>query len=317
MIAPNQMIKAIRCNVINYKKILTDDSCIKVIARKPRDINFFLPVRGREQFLFPILNYTNWAAKKVNSKVRITVIENDTAPLMMDKVLSKDADYIFIPNNLAQAKGLFAKSLCYNVGFLKTPKTVWNIFHDLDILPEPNYFVKLEKYLAKNPKWVQPYAKKRVLRLNKDYTNKICANPNNCYALGLDGTFTESVPGSPGGSIVVRTIDFLRIGGYDPEIFYGYSPEDSFLWTKLELIYKDIKECLSTHFVGSATYADSPPIEVYHMYHETLESSNPHYAEMTDARCSFWGYNQSDRLTVIKEKEKILNEAFSLCREDS
>jgi hypothetical protein len=314
MVTPRQFDSLLKTNRIDYRKIFKDNHFLSVVSKKPRDINFFVPVRGRSEFLMPIINYTNWAAKKVNSKVRITIIENDTAPLLMDKVLSKDADYVFIPTAISQSQNLFAKSLCYNIGFLKTPKTVWNIFHDLDILPESDYFVKLQSYLSKNPKWVQPYAKKRVLRLSKDYTHRICANPSNPYQLGLHDTFKESVPGSPGGSIVVRAVDFLQIGGYDPELFYGYSPEDSFFWTKLELIYKEIPGCMGSHFAGSATYTDSPPIEVYHMHHENLAHKNPHYERMLDIRSSFWGYQYPERMKIVEEKAKILKDAFDMCR---
>jgi len=281
----------------DYTSVFRSPKTIISLGNAPRDINIFLPVRGRLNFLRPCLNYIQRAALEVGIKASIVVIENDAVPQYKNFCTQEGVDYIFIPNSISCSGGCFAKALCYNVGFMVVQKTEWNIFHDLDILIDRDFFKKLKTYLSDNTTWVQPYTKKRVLRLDPSETHKIVMNPHILF--GLEGMGTPSNPGSPGGSIVVKSSDFINVGGYDPEVFYGYSPEDSFFWAKLEVLHKQIDKVFETHFQGSAIYADDPAIEVYHLDHQNTQGSNPNYMLMLRYLRIYFTLPYSDKRKIV------------------
>jgi len=289
-------------NPIDYKAVVSSKGFISSIPNNgiDRDLNLFLPVRGRLTFLNPCLNYINRASEEAGIKVNAVVIENDSIPLYKVFCKQRNIDYIFIPNDISCSDGMFAKSLCYNIGFLRVQQTEWNIFHDLDILVEKDYFKKLNKYFKDETTWIQPYTQKRVTRLNPEETKRIVKNPD--MYIELEGLGTPSNPGSPGGSIVVRSTDFINIGGYDPEYFYGYSPEDAFFWAKLEVFYKEIKESFDTHFQGSAVYADDPSIEVYHLDHPHAEGTNEKLHLMVNYLRSYYRASYERKINFIDTK---------------
>lgn len=319
----NHFISAMTSNHIDYYSIYKNNKKNFFISNENRDINVFLPIRKREKFLIPCIQHLKNSAKISGAKIRIVLIENDEKPLFKDIAIKQNIDYIFIPKDVTKSEGAFAKSLCYNIGWIASKKTQWDIFHDIDILVEEGYFSKLLLYFKKKPNWIQPYTKKRVLRLSKEYTDKIVNENNKIFPLGLPGTFTVSNPGSPGGSIVVRNSDFEKIGGYDPELFWGYSPEDTFFWTKLEIIYANrpgnpdvhIKK-FSTPFYKSATYADDPPIEVYHMDHPLMVNTNKKYNLMLDMLRSFWNFPNIKRIEIIQYKESVLKNYYNKIKKE-
>jgi hypothetical protein len=54
----------------------------------------------------------------------------------------------------------------------------------------------------------------------------------------------------------------LRVGGHDPHFFFGYGPEDAFLWRKLQL-----------HYVMG--YGENPRIPLTHLWHPNAANLNP------------------------------------------
>lgn len=310
MLTPNQVLESINNNAIRYQKIVSDKNFIKVISQDERDFNIFIPVRGRFGFFKPFINYLKIAAQNSMYKVKTIIIENDTKPTY-DKLLDKDIDYVFIPTIVSQSQNMFAKALCYNIGFMLTKKTKWNIFHDLDILVDIDFFQNLSIYIDKNPNWIQPYSDKRVMLLTPSVSKGIVMEPNKHFILKNPINYTKSKQGCPGGSIIVKSNDFISVGGYDPEIFWGYSPEDSFFWTKLELIYQKIEYKMTTHFHGSATFADNPSIDVYHLYHPLQSCNNPQYDYMLELLDSFWKFRYEDRKKIIDCKREFLVKGFN------
>ncbi|MBD3261831.1 MAG: hypothetical protein GF334_09240 [Candidatus Altiarchaeales archaeon] len=310
MITPIQLKEIITKNAYGYKALFSSDTFFKRIPGEERDLNVFIPIRNRKPFIRPCVEYMLRAAHKGPYKVKITLIENDEKPRHAEQAGGLGVDYIFVPTDLSMSNGLFAKSLCYNVGFIHAPRTEWNVFHDIDILVDEDYFQKLGVYISRNPAWLQPYAKRRVRRVTARMTLKIIEAPSKRLALAREENSIESKPGSPGGSILVKSTDFLKVGGYDPELFFGYSPEDSFFWSKLELVNKKINGTMSGCFCGAGTYADDPPIEVYHLDHPLASGNNPHYGFMCDVQDSYWKYNNGDRMDIISLKKDILGSAF-------
>lgn len=302
MISSKDLLEYIMKKSMNYDLVFNHEKTIIKTREVDRDINIFIPVRKRIEFIEPCLSYFERAVKRTSLKVHITVIENDIKPWYMDFLKDKDVDYIFIPVEVSCSDGLFAKSLAYNSGFLKTKRAKWNIFHDLDILVDEDFLEKIQIYLKRNPTWIQPYTNRRVLRVGSAATANIIKDPQNVHRLSEIQGVEPSKPGSPGGSIVVKSNDFISIGGYDPEFFYGYAPEDSFFWAKLELLYNPSQNEIRNHFMGNAFYADSPPIEIYHLNHQMQDTTNPKLGLMLNILESFFNCSKEIRLKIIEKK---------------
>jgi len=312
MLSPSQIKAIITTRNINYKSIEKHQNFIKDLRGTPSNINFFVPVRGRTHFFSAFIKYAKNAASMFKDNVRFVIIENDTVNLYKNLCKKENLDYIFIPSEVSYSEGAFAKALCYNMGFLLIDRAEWNIFHDLDILIDSTYFIKVKEYLDKNPTWLQPFSKKRVFLLNDIFSKDIIKNStildfntllNNKQNIGKFGGI-----GAPGGSIAVRTKDFINIGGYDPELFFGYSPEDSFFWTKLEILYGSLDGKYKTHFQGKAVYADNPPINIYHMYHDSVTYNNIYYWFMLDILHSFWGFSLKEKKEIVSIKSYLFKE---------
>lgn len=302
----DDLINIIDIHMIDYSKAMR--SSIRVERMELSDINLYIPVKDRLKFIDPCVSYLKKAIEQSPYKVKIVVIENSDKPDFYSKAEDLGVDYIFIPLMMSQSEGMFAKSLAYNLGYLLSKPAKWNIFHDLDILVQPDYFSKLKVYLDDNPKWVQPYTKRRVLRISEEHTNKICSGSYIDLDKIPEDHVVASKPGSPGGSIVIRNDIFENVGGYDPELFYGYAPEDDFLWTKLEVSVAEINE-INTCFASGGVFADNPSIEVYHMYHIPAESNNLRYKGMLDIRASYYSYLYQDKIKIINRKRDIFKEA--------
>jgi hypothetical protein len=199
------------------------------------------------------------------------------------------------------------------MGYLLCPETKWNIFHDLDILVEEEYFAKLEAYLINYPKWVQPYTNRRVIRLSERITKDICSGKLWDLTSIPKEEITEAAVGSPGGSIVVRSDVFEAVGGYDPELFFGYAPEDSFFWTKLEVFSGEIDH-VSTCFHNGGAFANDPPIEVYHLDHPATQNLNFWYKDMLDVIGSYYIYAYPDKKVFVEFKRDLFMKAKKLLR---
>lgn len=295
-------------NIFDYPLVISHQSTITSMSSDHRDINVFLPVRGRHEFLHPCVAYIKRASEYAGIKVGIIVVENDDTPTHQEKCKKLGVEYIFISTQVSCSDGMFAKSLCYNVGFLCAERTEWNVFHDLDILVPHKFFKLLKTYLDQDPSWVQPYTHNRVMRLSDMETKGLVHEPLRVFDLDCLGT--PSKPGSPGGSIVVRSNDFLDVGGYDPEYFYGYSPEDSFFWSKLEVLYDRKDEVFSTHFQGSAMYADDPAIELYHLDHPPMVNSNRIYQIMLNHLHSFYRSSYNRKTEFVNRRGNQFRDAL-------
>lgn len=308
MIASFQVFGLLERNKIKYRDILNHPKFIKNISDKKSPLNIYIPVKGRLDFADPCFYYIEEARKHNNfMELKVVVIENDSEPHYQKICEKHNINYIFIPLIVSQSMNLFAKSLCYNIGFALNQEASWHIFHDLDILVDTDYFQKVQHYISKKPTWIQPYAGRRVMRLKEEITNCIKRKPDCFYKLSKIADKYPSMPGSPGGSIVIKKEDFINIGGYDPELFYGYAPEDAMLWTKLEILH-GARGHIVTQFQGHAVYANDPSIEVYHMDHPATYNQNPLYMTMLDILNSFWTYSDTDKLNFINSKKSSLKE---------
>lgn len=306
MYTPNQILNFLE-HRIDYSALLSHKDVYTDIRIREAKYNLFIPVRGRRQHLKYCIKYLKKACLKANIIISIIVIENDEIPRLGSFSKDLDVDYIFLPTSLTGNSGSFVKPLCFNVGFLSVPETPWSIFHDADIAVEEDYFRKLEKYANESPSWIQPYTKRRVNMVSPESTQMVFESKDLPDLSKLPGV-SPAQPGSPGGSIVVKSKDFKNICGYDPILFHGYSPEDAFFWVKLEYLYRRNNVPLRILFEGSATYADTPPIETYHLHHEHMSGTNPKHEDMLEIYSSFLKFSYDEQKSImdkIQQKQRL------------
>lgn len=154
---------------------------------------------------------------------------------------------------------------------------------------------------------MQPYQGKRVVFVNPTMACEIIKNKNKIYDLYKIDKIRLARPGSTGGSLVVRSELFEKAGGYDPEFFWGYAPEDNFIWLKLEYLTNPEIELEDVHN-GVALYADDPSMDVFHLDHPVVQKQNKDYSIMLEVYDWF-------QKAPSEEKEKFLDTKRSLLKE--
>lgn len=309
MIAVDTLIESSKFIYGSYS-CLKRDIVHKDLSKDTRDLNVIIGVRGRSNFLPVCIKYLKEAIKNSTLKVVITIVEQDSVSHYRAQCKSLGVGYIFIPNIIIKKGESYNRSFCFNVGYLLATQSTWYLFHDIDILVDGSFFSNISTYLAKNPKWLQTYTHKRVLLLNPGITEEIVKSTG-LIDLKAVKDYKEAQAGSTGGSIIVRNDVFLDVGGFDPEFFYGYGPEDSFFWSKLEVCTKPTG-IMEGHFCGGGVFADDPAIEVYHMHHEPMWYTNPDEGGMLRIRESFWKYSYEDKMKLIQDKRSTLKDATIL-----
>lgn len=298
----NELIKIVKENSIDYLNI-RDNSIISLYREKKYKINVIIGFKGRTEFIKPVLDSFQKAIIYYNNhfninkqKICLTFVEHDDKPYhreMLENVVS----YLWTSGNTVDQ---YSRSFAYNFGFKFSNKSKYYLLHDLDILVKENFFVELEENL-KESKCIQTYGDKRVLYLSKTLTDKIINNGFNYNTLNesivnSDETRDFKTPnkGSKGGSIMIERELFLEIGGFDPELFWGYAPEDQMLWSKLLLIN------------GTVEFADNPIIDMFHMWHPPSEPTNNELESMIKHMKIFNESTDTEKLSYIKLKKALL-----------
>lgn len=280
------MLKIKKENNFDYSTLM--DYCESKITKKKAKYNLIVPVRKRENQLTTFLIRLNSLLEKKPDWC-ITVILQEENKTVYEQI--KNTKYNFNLNliHLPHSKEIFAnqhmnKSLCYNLAS-KFIDCEWQINHDVDLLFNKDFIENIEeKTKNKNLTWLQPYRGSRVIHLPKPITEQlvhIIKNINNGITLFVNEEETPPLNktpksvGAPGGSIVVRKKVFDDIGGYDPEFVWGYGPEDSIFWRKLEYYYKnkiikniDFNKQQHHPFERTDVFSHDTNVELFHMYHE-------------------------------------------------
>lgn len=252
----------------DYSLIKNNKKSIINVSDDKRLINFIIGVKGMTQIFRATLEniVESWKKSKHHSKIKITLVEQDDVPLNDYFCNKLGVDYIFIPQNICNTFDMHSTALMYNVGFLFTKKSDWYIFHCADLIIPKNYFdILIEKYIPSKPMWVQCFTKKRVKLLSPEATGKYLNNEIPIFPEEFSNEMFLKDPesGAPGGSILVKYDTFVSVGGYDDELFYGYTFEDTFFWLKLEVILHNSN--VTKIHSGKAIYADVPAIELCHL----------------------------------------------------
>lgn len=283
-----KILDRIERNRINYESLIT----YKDVDQTPRILNMVIGGRGRIRFVEPLFKSVNRA--RLNMDIGVTIVEHSHKSEYRDLCLQYKMNYIWIE---CSREDQYNRSLTNNVGVLFGPQAEWVVTHDLDCLVQSDFFDKL-KSNSENQKTdvFQSFTKRRVIYCNEELTSKLISGDVDVDSLseGSFGTFTCKGK-APGGSMFMSRRMFFMVGGYDPELFTGYAPEDQMLWDKLSL-FKQVCSC------------DHPPIEVFHLNHPPTMHTNPRHREMVDIVKNFERLPVEERLKIVSLKRQIIQE---------
>lgn len=312
----SDIFKALEENKFSYEELLKD-SIISLVDKDLVDINVIIGFRGRQEFINPIIeSFQKAFSKTKDKKFSLTFVEHSSSPEAKE-IIGDRANYIwtkgnfydqynisksnYIKNN-EQLYNQYSRSLAYNFGVKYTNEAKYYLLHDIDILVKENFFDEIFLNL-KSSKCMQTYGGRRVLYMSKELTEKILNKENDIdYNSFSDQTEGISLPmyngapalGSKGGSILVEKDFYYQIGGFDPELFWGYAAEDQIFWDKACTI------------LGRVDYADNPPIDMFHMWHPPTSSSNPLIMFMENYMLQFRRFVKKDRIRFIELKNELL-----------
>ena len=308
------MIKKIMIdNNYDYDCIFNHKKTIVNVSNSESDMNFIIGVKGRlPYFRATIQNLIMGVKSTTKLKVNIIVVEQDIEPINQNFCIENNVGYIFIPLEITKSDNLHSTSLMYNIGYLFSKTAKYSAFHCADIMVGHHFFETLsDYYFNKDFNWLQPYCDKRVVTFSPSTTNSLLNGVFPTFDPSkFDSEMFNSEPevqGAPGGCVIVPSELFENVGGYDPELFYGYTVEDSFFWCKLEVMVNGEK-CPHIHFKGG-TYAENPKLYLYHLHHPNIKNENPYFKKMFDYYsefCSIFTYEQ--QLEYIKHKSEIFKQ---------
>lgn len=298
----NNIFETVEKNKFNYEDI-KKESIIKLLNENEYDINVIIGFKGRKEFFNPLIESFNASFeyyKKIDPSKNFcfTFVEHsefpEGKPLLEDRV-----NYLWTPGNLTNE---YSRSFAYNFGVKYSNKSKYYLLHDLDILVKENFFEELYLNL-KDYRCMQTYGKRRVLYLSPELTPKVInrdvdVNTLSEYSNDVNLPMYNGQPalGSKGGSIVIERELYYAIGGFDPEIFWGYAAEDQMFWDKAMTI------------VGEVEYADNPPIDIFHMWHPPTSMTNPLVYEMENYMLQFRNMKKKDRNMFIDIKKELFKD---------
>ena len=298
---------------IKYDQLIS--SC-DITLKKEADFNLIIPVKNR----FPHLEtFLKWVAQ-YNSLLEnwsITIIFQEDDKKFYEEIKAMNIEYvniIHLPHDALDGRyeDNMNRSLCYNVAS-KIVRCKWQINHDVDLIMAPDFFNHVEEKSKNRKKWFQPYRGSRVIYLSEDASNKLKMSLDSNSHIEVEAKFpplnaTPNSPGAPGGSVVVNWEDFQEMGGYDPELIFGYAPEDHMFWRKLEGFYDEEDSDLlkprkmSAHpFYSDDVFSHDSSVELVHLWHPpTLGSKKYPYFNFFFAHYITNKFLKSDQADWIK-----------------
>lgn len=283
------------------------------------DINFVVPVKNRIENLNCLVKNVTYVAGKSKYKILITVVELDSVKNHEKICKEYNVNYINIDTCRLDCK--FNKSIAPNFmhRFYKKMgyKYDWMCYHDVDCIIKSTFFdnafknIEIEQKLSnKKFRFLQTYAFGTVHLTNQEIAKKIRENhkivdtmPNDYVGITFPHAYiNESLyfSKSKGGSVMITPELFEEIGGFDPELFADYSPEDTFFWSKASL-----KVTLSNEYI---VYADDPPNKLYHLWHESGNTNEEQLTYMYSIQRLYETLPQGLKLRYIDLKNKLLVE---------
>ena len=269
-------------------------------SKEPYDISIVIPCKGRRPLLETTIKVLKHEMSKTDLRVAITLVEHTDSIEFKEYAFTEGLGWIHIPmtGGVGSPLGQFNRGLCFDIGHLYGPPCNYYMMHDSDLLVPDNFFNKVNVYFNRGTIALQPYSDRFVWQTNQEFSEKLQAELSIFYA-GVDEqtVCTRSVPGAKGGSFILKSDLFTNVGGYDPQVFWGYAPEDQLFWLKVESI-------------TSVDYADTPRIPMLHLWHPNAATKNPLLAEMDMLNMYIKQQYSSELKPYIQAKSMQYTRAF-------
>jgi len=267
------------------------DELIHITKRKQLDhelaLNIIIPVCGREKHLIASLRSLNESIEALGPEasrlVAITVVEMSEEKTNLSSALEGADYYLFVRSET------FNKSYAMNAAATAIQSTTY-MFYDVDLVVEKNWIgwvlMNIESlYEVKGNSWVfQPILDRKIFYVDRTVTDLVFSNDvtvGDLRSTAFNGNvFVQPTwhqgKYPPGGCIVIPNPAFAIVGGYDAQIFWGYSPEDVHFLKKLEFIGIKVSCAMTT---GLSNVSDEG-IRIYHLFHEEKITCNKSYELM-------------------------------------
>ena len=287
--------EAYKRNKIDYNEIFAR---VNYIGSYQEDayMDIVIPSLGREKYVVSTLKYLLKSISLTDKKINVIIEDFDNSNFVINYIKSLPSSVKVVYLDCSKIRENFSRSMAMNVPvYYFKSRSKYLMFHDCDLLVDSSFIKNTVSNLKNTKTWLQPYTEKRVSNL----TNKDSQSIMNGDFLDL-GKLEVSHPGSgaPGGSIVVPNQLFRSVGGYNPELFHSYAPEDSFFWTKMESMFSKFNYISNCH-VGSANY--SLNTTVYHLNHP--QGFTP--PEVIDYNRMLWQFTHDERQELIAYKNSL------------
>lgn len=255
----DQIFHAIKNIQFDYQKIIDNKTRYYHINNKNHyDVNVIIPLYKRQKHLYKVIEALQKTIEKQQTKkINITISELvDSEEDNLNFCVKNNLDYICVE---VKNKIKFPKSLLMNLAASHGCDSEWFLFHDVDCLPQSDFFINLfENINKKNSTAIQTFQARRVLYLNDEITKDVFENKINIDDLNINNQKISlpSLFAAPGGSIMVRKKTFFNVGGYDDQLFTGNAVEDFYFWEKVLFTEGRFDSC------------NDPKNELYHLHHE-------------------------------------------------
>jgi len=265
----------------------------------PRKI--IIPSLKRKENLVPVLKrFQMIDLPKEGFRPQILLVEHSPFPELQKIAEDFECEYIWLFLDLRVPElpiGQFNKALCYDKAFLFGTQADWYLFHDNDILVPKKFWSMLDANVERaKTQFLQPYTHRCLLNLKQVVADMFRENLSLADE-PLDESMYSSLEksvGAPGGSLYLTRQRYLEAGGHDPQLCWGYGPEDALFYQKLELL-------------ESIAFADEPPIEMIHLWHPSAQIQNPFRVEMDVlVKCMFRNTSNDEKRNYMKKKEELL-----------
>ena len=269
-------------------------------SKEPYDISIVIPCKGRKPLLETTIKVLKHEIAKTDLRIVITLVEHTDSIEFKEYAFTEGLGWIHIPlsGGTGSPLGQFNRGLCFDIGHLYGPPCKYYMMHDSDLLVPDSFFNKVLVYFNRGAIALQPYSDRFVWQTNQEFSEKLQADLSIFYN-GIDEQTmcSRNHPGAKGGSFILKSDLFANVGGYDPQLFWGYAPEDQLFWLKVESI-------------ASIEYADSPRLPLIHLWHPTASSKNPLLADMDMLNLYIKQQNTSDIKAYIQSKSMQYKSIF-------
>lgn len=286
-----------------------DTACVKTEHSMKRYIyenqlpprKIVIPSLKRKENLIPVLKRFGMIdLPKEGYRPQILIVEHSPYPELQQIAEDYQCEYIWLFLDLGTPElplGQFNKALCYDKAFLHGTPAEWYLFHDNDVLVPKQFWNMLDANVERaKTQFIQPYTHRCLLNLKQMVADMFRENLSLCDEPLDDSMYVpfENIAGAPGGSLYVTRQRYLEAGGHDPQLCWGYGPEDALFYHKLELL-------------EPIAFADEPPIEMIHLWHPSAQITNPFRREMDFlVKGIFKQKTVEEKRGYMKYKEELL-----------